>query len=96
MKQVFTNENRILAFNSKNLLECEGIAVETRNEHTAGSAMPGHQVWLELWVEETDYDKSIHILRALKEPKSEWVCDSCGEDNGSAFKICWSCQKART
>ncbi|WP_340677153.1 DUF2007 domain-containing protein [Paraglaciecola sp.] len=96
MKQIFTNENRILAFNTKNLLESAGISVETRNEFTAGSAVPGHQIWLELWVKDAEYEKSKSILSALEDAEEEWVCVSCGEENGSAFEVCWSCQNAYT
>ena len=93
MRQVFTNENRILAMNSKNFLENEGISVKVKNEHTAGAAIPGHQVWLELWVDELDYDKAIKLLSSIEsiEDKS-WVCSKCNEKNDGAFKICWNCQ----
>ncbi len=93
MKQIYTNENRLLAMNSKNILVGEGISVELRNEYTSGGAIPGHQVWLELWVDDADYDRALDILKANESSGSEsWVCSKCQEKNYSSFKICWNCQ----
>ncbi|MEP1448554.1 MAG: DUF2007 domain-containing protein [Paraglaciecola sp.] len=93
MKQIYTNENRLLAMNSKNVLENAGIAVEIKNEHTSGSAIPGHQIWLELWVNDTDYNKAVELLNSYEEDETKnWVCTQCGEENTESFKLCWNCQ----
>ena len=93
MKQIYTNENRLLAMNSKNVLESAGIAVELKNEHTSGSAIPGHQVWLELWVDDSNYEKSLELLKTSENNESKiWVCSKCNEENTASFKICWNCQ----
>ncbi|MBU3005892.1 putative signal transducing protein [Paraglaciecola arctica] len=93
MKQIYTNENRLLAMNSKNLLESAGIAVELKNEHTSGSAIPGHQIWLELWVNDDDYNRAMELLSlSNKEESTSWVCGKCGEDNPESFNVCWNCQ----
>lgn len=63
MKQIYTNENRLLAMNSKNTLENAGIGVVIKNEHTAGSSVPGHQIWLELWVNDSDYERAVELLK---------------------------------
>lgn len=93
MKQIFTNENRLLAMNSKNVLESAGIEVAIKNEHTSGSAIPGHQVWLELWVNDSDYERAIDLLKVSEDGGSNnWICSKCSEENTEAFQVCWKCQ----
>jgi hypothetical protein len=93
MKQVFTNENSLLAINSKNVLESAGIAVELKNEFTAGSAVPGHAIWLEIWVDDSDYETAISLLDTTTDDEAgDWVCAKCNEQNSASFKICWNCQ----
>ena len=97
MKQIYTNENRLLAMNSKNVLESAGIAVEIKNEHTSGSAIPGHQIWLELWVNDDDYNRAMELLSlSNKEKSASWVCGKCGEDNPESFNVCWNCQTEKS
>lgn len=96
MKKVYTNENRFLVGNARNILEAEGIEVTLRNEH-ASSAMgelSPIDTWMELWVvDEGDYDRACNILdTALSETTApEWACDSCGEMNDASFELCWQC-----
>ena len=93
MKQVYTNENRLLAINSKNVLESAGIVVQLKNEFTAGYAIPGHTIWLEIWVDDSDYEKAIELLdTTLNNEDEDWICKKCNEKNAASFKICWSCQ----
>lgn len=93
MKQVYTNENSFLAINSKNLLESAGIAIELKNEFTAGSAVPGHAIWLELWVDDADYEKAMSVLdTAASDKADDWICNKCNENNSASFDICWKCQ----
>lgn len=96
MKQIYTNENRLLAMNSKNVIENAGIVVEIRNEHTSGSAIPGHQIWLELWVDDSDYETAIGLLKSSENDESKnWVCAKCAEQNAESFEICWNCQSEK-
>lgn len=93
MKQIYTNENRMLAMNSKNLLENAGIEVLLKNEHSSGSNTGFTQVWLELWVNDADYQQASEVLDTSKNNSSEnWVCNKCDEENGGAFEVCWNCQ----
>lgn len=93
MKQVYTNENSFLTVNSKNVLENAGIAVELKNEFTAGSAVLGHAIWLEIWVNDSDYEKAISLLDTTADDEADdWVCKKCSEQNSASFKICWNCQ----
>jgi hypothetical protein len=64
-----------------------------KNEHTSGSAIPGHQVWLELWVKDSDYQRSVELLKYAENDESKnWLCSKCGEENTESFEICWNCQ----
>ncbi|WP_158970019.1 DUF2007 domain-containing protein [Paraglaciecola sp. L3A3] len=93
MRQIYTNENRLLAINSKNVLENAGIEVEIRNGHTSGSAIPGHQVWLELWVDDKDYTNASELLQSFDTTQDKkWICSKCSEQNAESFEVCWSCQ----
>ncbi len=96
MKQIFTNENRLLAMNSKNILEQAGIAVHVKNEHCSDGAIPGHQAWLELWVNDLDYQKAIELLDTETQQPESWVCASCDEQNPGQFQACWNCQTEHT
>jgi hypothetical protein len=97
MKQIFTNENRILAMHSKNILQNAGIEVTLKNEHGSIGVALGHQVWLEIWVSEEDYDRSLELLKFSEEDaKKIWVCESCNEENTAAFHSCWNCQTSPT
>jgi len=94
MKQIYTNENRLLAINSRNVLESAGISVKLKNEFTAGSAIPGHTIWLELWVEDSDYEEAKIIIANVNanDDSIKLICGNCKEENDQSFKICWNCQ----
>lgn len=94
MRQIYTNENHVLAMNSRNTLEAAGIPVEFRNEFTSGAAVGGHAVWPELWVEDADYERALEALKdvpAIMAP-AEWTCQTCLERNPGNFHACWKCQ----
>ena len=94
MRQIYTNESYVLAMNSKNRLESEGISVEFRNEFAAGAAVGGHSLWPELWVDDADYESAIKILATPSNDAEllDWVCQKCRETNLGNFSICWKCQ----
>jgi len=94
MKQVYTSDDRLKAMNYKNIIENTGIKVTLKNEYTACGSVPGDYLWLELWVDNLDYDNSINALESLKIKANdkEWTCKSCNEINDASFEICWKCQ----
>lgn len=102
MKIVYTDENPVLVWNAKNLVENAGIACMVRNEFASGGV--GDLSFLdtrpELWVmDDRDYDAAAALLddifdRDRPEGKS-WLCPGCGENNGPAFEICWNCAKTQ-
>ena len=99
MKLIYTNENRFLVSNARNILENENIQSVLKNEFISGAAgdLSPFDTWQELWVEDKDISKAENLLLSLAENNSstEWTCSACGEVNGAAFDICWNCQKDR-
>ncbi|WP_222937647.1 putative signal transducing protein [Spartinivicinus ruber] len=97
MKLVYTNENRFLVENAKNILENNSIDVQLKNEFLGSSAgsLPPMETWLELWVvDDRDYDKALKLIEGSFDGTSEsrWMCERCGEMNEGSFDICWNCQ----
>lgn len=97
MKLVYTNENRLLVINAKNLLEANNIQITLKNEFSHGAAgeLAPQDTWVEAWVvNEADYEYALEVLqdslRSIDLP--EWLCEHCGEINEGTFEICWNCQ----
>ena len=97
MRLIYTNENRLLVANAKNILEAEGIELILKNQFASGAMgeISPFDSWPELWVvHDSDYDRSVFIIEnALSDKHSlEWVCNECKESNDASFDFCWRCQ----
>ncbi|HHJ16912.1 MAG TPA: DUF2007 domain-containing protein [Gammaproteobacteria bacterium] len=100
MKLVYTNENRFLVNNAKNILENAGIAVTLTNEYAAGGtgALSPFDTWVELWVvNDSDYEDAVRAIEASPGPEQagQWKCDRCGEANEPSFEFCWNCRREK-
>jgi hypothetical protein len=100
MKLVYTNENRFIAGNAKNILESHGIELVLKNEFAAGAVgeVSAFDAWLELWVRnDSDYDKACMILESALSKKGAkgWICKQCREENDASFEFCWHCHRER-
>jgi len=100
MKLIFTQQNRLLVNNARNIVESAGIETVLRNEYASGAAgdLSPFDTWLELWVvNDEDYDKAMKIIEGIssKQSRSDWVCSICGEKNDASFDICWKCLNER-
>lgn len=99
MKLVYTNENKIIVENIRNLLAMEGIESVLRNEYAGGGMgeLPPVETWPEIWVEPEDYSRAEVLVDNLMNaaPKEGWLCRGCGEENAAAFEICWNCQSQK-
>jgi hypothetical protein len=97
MRLIYTNENRLLVGNAKNILEAHGIEVFLKNEFSQsaiGETSP-LDTWPELWLlNDSAYEEAHEILESslADETAPEWTCSHCGESNAASFEICWSCQ----
>ena len=97
MKLIYTNENRLLVSNVKNIVEGMGVAVTLKNEFSSGAAgeLSPFDVWPELWVvDDVDYEKAVRIIESAFRPENakEWLCSRCSEKNDASFDVCWNCQ----
>lgn len=100
MKKLYSAENRLIAFNIKNLLEAENVECQVKNEFANGGVgdIAPIDTWVELWVDDEliqTAEKHLEtILTQMKEVSSvEVECSNCHEINQIQFKICWNCQK---
>ena len=96
MKMVYTNENRFIVANAKNILESHGFKITVKNEYASSAVgeVSAFDSWVELWVlNDTDYDQACDVLEnALSsESASPWICKNCNEENDSSFELCWNC-----
>ncbi|WP_317933495.1 DUF2007 domain-containing protein [Halioxenophilus sp. WMMB6] len=97
MKMVYTNENRFLVANAKNILEAEEIPVFLKNQYASGGLgeLSAFATWVELWVSnDADYQRACTIIASAlsDDDTQEWHCPNCGESNDAAFEFCWQCQ----
>ncbi len=96
MKKLYTNENRMIIFNLKNVLEAEGIDCSVINEFASGGAgdLATFDTWPELWInDENQFEKAREIMQRIVFGQADdyWYCPVCREKNGAAFELCWNC-----
>ena len=101
MRMVYTNENRFIVGNAKNILEINGLDVVLRNEHASSAIgeVSAFDSWVELWVlNDADYDRACKIIETSlsKEGAQEWFCALCNEENDASFEVCWNCQAEKS
>jgi hypothetical protein len=97
---VYSNDNRFIVANAKNILEGHNIEVAIKNEFAAGviGEVSAFDAWLELWVlNDSDYEQACAILAnsLSSETATPWRCEHCHEANDAAFELCWHCQNER-
>jgi hypothetical protein len=94
MQKIFSHENRLIVFNTMNLLQARGVACELRNEF-AGSGvgdLAPFETWPEVWVDEADLERASEILSDLDQAaQGEWRCTACGAENAGNYRMCWQC-----
>jgi hypothetical protein len=98
MKLIYTDENRMLVSNAKNILDNAHLASVIKNEFASIGVgeLPAFDTWLELWiVEDSNFDAATKLLKSsfAKESTAAWTCANCREQNSSSFEICWNCQR---
>ena len=101
MRMVYTNENRLIVANAKNILEARGFEIFVKNEHASSIVgdISAFDSWVELWVvDDADYAAACSVLaNALsKDGDAAWICRDCGEENDASFEWCWQCGTERS
>lgn len=99
IKLLYTHENRLIVSNIVNLLEQSNITLHLKNEYAgaaAGDIVP-HETWLEVWVDETEFEQASLILKKVLTSSADpdWHCKQCNEPNPASFELCWQCNSLR-
>jgi hypothetical protein len=98
---VYTNSNRFIVANAKNILESHDVKIIVKNEFASsaiGEVSP-FDTWVELWVvRDADYDRACRILESAISDKdaAPWRCRNCKEENDESFELCWNCGSGST
>ena len=97
MKKLYSSKEPFIIQQIKETLEVRGFGVLVKNEGLAGGCgeLPCFEIWPEVWVmDDRDYPRAMELVQELLDAQPEhpdWYCSSCGELNGGAFEVCWSC-----
>lgn len=96
MKKVYTNANRTVVLNVRNILERAGIDTLLRNEYAVGAMgeLSPFDAWLEVWVvKDRDFERATKIAGSVEsQPNAaQWICNRCQESNDPSFDFCWNC-----
>ena len=101
MKKIYSNNNIVLVWHVKNMLEQQGIEVETRNDrlYSVAGELPVTECMGEVWVVSALYYQTAGRLVSEMELASlpefdAWVCHACHEKVDGTFAVCWNCQAA--
>ena len=92
---IYAHPNLYQVVNVQNSLRMHQIETSLRNEFAAGGSgeLSPIDVWPELWlVDERDRIEAQRVVdEATASALEDWICSACGESNGGAFEVCWSC-----
>lgn len=96
MRLLYTNDNRLIVANARNIVEAAGIGVVLKNEYAAGGIgeLSAFDAWVELWVtDDSNYDRASRLLKNAfsAENAVPWTCSNCNESNDPSFDLCWNC-----
>lgn len=105
MKKLFSSEDAFQLQAVRSELDALSIPYMVKNEFASGALgeLPWQEAQQELWlVDDTWFHRASQVVDGIKanftssqgrhgEDGCEWLCNSCGEENGSAFEVCWQC-----
>lgn len=96
MKRVYRADNTFDAHLVRDLLLQAGIAAEVHGAMLTGAVgeLPA-DTKPSVWIADADqYDWARQVIARYErntEQPTDWRCPHCGELNGAAFEVCWSC-----
>ena len=105
MKKLFSSDDAFELQAVRSELDALSIPYMVKNEFASGALgeLPWQEAQQELWlVDDTWFNRASKVVDGIKanftscqhgqgEEEREWKCSSCGEENGSAFEVCWQC-----
>lgn len=106
LKKLFTSQDVFEIQAVRSELDALSIPYMVKNEYAAGAIgeLPWQDAQPELWlVDDSWYARASLVIERLltkdstgiSNPRFDWVCDDCGEENGEAFDICWFCSEGK-
>ena len=99
MRCLYTDSNRLLVSNAKNIVENAHIPFVVKNEYAGGAVgdLSATDSWLEVWVEDDDFEKANDLLAVSlsQQDSAIWMCSQCDEKNEPSFDYCWNCQNEK-
>lgn len=99
MRRVYRAENTFDAHLVRDRLLQAGIEAEVHGLMLTGGVgeLPA-DTRPSVWIADEDlYERARQIVAEFERTRADgetWRCPRCGEDNGPAFEICWSCGRA--
>ncbi len=100
MIRVFSTDNRLVAWNIKNILHDNGMASFVKNDQFSGAAgeIPPVSCPCEVWL--FDDGMQLEARRLIEQLEvqntgSDWECPACGEKLEPQFEVCWNCGQNR-
>ena len=105
LKKLFSSEDAFELQAVRSELDALSIPYMVKNEFASGALgeLPWQEAQQELWlVDDTWFNRASKVVDGIKAnfissqagedtEAREWVCKGCGEENGSAFEVCWQC-----
>ena len=96
MKLIYTNENRIMVMNVRNVLNNNGYQVIVNNEFasSASGGLAPFDTWPEVWLlKDEDFEEAKKVIVSINTELSliTWNCKECNEANDQTFDFCWKC-----
>jgi hypothetical protein len=97
LKKVFTNEDRFMINQVKQLLDEHAIPCFIKNEYASGAMgeLSPFDTYPEIWLTDDEWQpKAMQLIEQLQDNSKSpdnWRCSHCGEPNEGTFEICWQC-----
>lgn len=106
MKKLFSSLDRFEIQAVRSELDALSIPYLVKNEYAGGAVgeLPWQDAQQELWLIDETWDPRASAIvsslvarmrQASEDVNNDWMCASCGEENGVAFDHCWQCQTLR-
>ena len=93
--KLYTNNDRFMVWQVKQLLDQHNIPCFIKNEFASGAMgeLSPLDCQPEVWLNDASWQPRAEKLIAQMNTvtREEWVCPNCAETNGGNFEVCWQC-----
>ncbi|WP_394221431.1 DUF2007 domain-containing protein [Alteromonas gracilis] len=105
MKKLFSSQDAFELQAIRSELDALSIPYMVKNEFAGGAIgeLPWQDSQQEVWlVDDSWYARASKVVNAFIQKANDapvasedWRCNNCGEENGSAFEVCWQCGEGK-